>query len=655
MSQVIERSPLEAGRAAVGKHEWREGFDLLTEADKTDDLGPDDLKLLAEAAWWSGRLEDCIAARQRAFSGYLEDERPRAAAMMALALVDDYQAKRAGSIAEGWFNRAERLLESEPEGVEHGYLVAGRTRGALMRGDLEQAKLYADQALDIGMRYGDRDVQAFGLLLGGNVLVNQGEVDGGLKLLDEATIAAVGGELDPYTAGVVYCLAIHTTAHMADYDRAGQWTEASTRWCERQSISGFPGICRVHRAEIMRLRGSWLEAEQEARRALTELQDFNLEFAAAGFYEVGEIRLRIGDLSGAQDAFRQAHELGHEPQPGLALLRLAEGQAQAAFSSLKRTLEETTGTLDRARLLPGMVEIAIAAGEIETARESVEELESVIETYESNALKASYLASLGALLLAEDDAAQAARKLKLSWKQWTQADLPYEAAKARLAYGAALRAEGDEAAALLEIGAAKAAFSKLGAELDLRRALEMLGEEVSESLAIASAPGARMVKTFMFTDIVGSTKLAEAMGEGPWSKLLGWHDRALRALFEKHRGEEVKQLGDGFFVAFDEPSDAVECAVAIQRKLDEHSESAGFAPDVRIGLHLAEATRKGDDYEGKGVHEAARIGDIGGAGEIIASELVVDKAATRFPVSELRAVSVSGLSEPIMVASIDPR
>jgi class 3 adenylate cyclase len=655
MTQVMERSPLEAGRAAVGKHEWREGFDLLTEADKTGDLGPDDLKLLAEAAWWSGRLEDCIAARQRAFSGYLEGERPRAAAMMALALVDDYLAKRAGSIAEGWFNRAEGLLESEPEGVEHGHLVAGRARGALMRGDLEQAKLYADQALDLGMRYGDRDVQAFGLLLGGNVLVNQGEVDDGLKLLDEATIAAVGGELDPYTAGVVYCLAIHTTAHMADYDRAGQWTEASTRWCERQAISGFPGICRVHRAEIMRLRGSWLEAEQEARRALIELQDFNLEFAAAGFYEVGEIRLRIGDLEGAQEAFRQAHELGHEPQPGLALLRLAEGHARTAYSSLKRTLDEPMSRLDRARLLPGMVEVAIAAGEMATARVSVEELETIIGTYESNALKASYLCSLGALQLAEGEAAEAAKTLKRSWRLWTQADLPYEAAKARLAYGAALRAEGDEDAALLEIAAAKTAFHKLGAQLDFRRALDMLGDEVSESLAMASPPGARMVKTFMFTDIVGSTKLAEAMGEKPWSKLLAWHDRALRVLFEKHGGEEVKQLGDGFFVAFDEPSDAVECAVAIQRKLDEHSESAGFAPDVRIGLHHAEATRKGDDYEGRGVHEAARIGDIGGAGEIVASELVIDKAVTRFPVSELRSVSVSGLSEPIKVASIDPR
>ena len=654
MSQVMERSPLEAGRAAVVKHEWREGFDLLNEADKAGDLGPEDLQMLGEAAWWSGRLEECIAARQRAFSGFLESGRPATAAMMALALVEDYQAKRAGSIAEGWFNRAEGLLESEPESVEHGHLAAARAQDALMRGDLEQAKMFADRALELGMRFGDRDVQAFGLLLGGNVLVNQGDVDGGLKMLDEATIAAVGGELKPFTAGVVYCLAIATTAHMADYDRAGQWTEASMRWCERQSISGFPGICRVHRAEIMRLRGSWPEAEQEARRALTELADFNVDFAAAGFYEVGEIRLRIGDLNGAQDAFRQAHELGHEPQPGLALLRLAEGQVQAAFSSLKRTLDEPASRLHRARLLPGMVEVAIAAGEMDTARASVEELETITETYESPALKASYLCSLGALLLADGDAAQAAKTLKQSWRLWTRADLPYEAAKARLAYGAALRIEGDEDAAVLEIGAAKAAFRKLGAELDVRRAMDMLGEEVSESLAIASAPGVRMVKTFMFTDIVGSTKLAEAMGEKPWSKMLGWHDRALRALFEKHKGEEVKQLGDGFFVAFDEASDAIECAVAIQRKLDEHSESSGFAPEVRIGLHRAEATRMGDDYEGKGVHEAARIGAIGGAGEIIASELVVDKVASRFPVSELRAVSLSGLSESIKVASIEP-
>ena len=654
MSRVIERSPLEAGREAVARHAWREGFGLLSEADKNDALGPEDLAILAEAAWWSGRLDDCISARERAFAAYLQLDQPLPAAMTAFSLADDYAAKKATSLADGWFARAERLLESKPESVEHGYLAIHRAHRALASGDLEGAKRIAEEALEIGMRYADRDIQAFALLLKGNALVNTGDVDGGLRMLDEATVAAVGGELQPFTAGIVYCMAITTTAELADYDRAGQWTEASTRWCERQSIAGFPGICRVHRAEIMRLRGSWLEAEQEARRALSELENFNLDYAAAGFYEVGEVRLRMGDLNGAEDAFRQAHELGHEPQPGLALLRLAEGNSDVAFSSLKRALEDPMlGGLQRARLLPGMVEVAIATDEMDAARKAVADFEEIVATYDSKALKASYLCSLGALQLAEGDAVAASRTLRQSWRLWNQCDLPYEAARARLAFGVALRAEGDEDAAVLEIGAAKSAFRKLGAELDVRRAMDLLGEDVGDSLPRASVPVARMVKTFMFTDIVGSTKLAEALGEGPWGKVLSWHDRTLRVLFQKHRGEEVKQLGDGFFVAFDTSTDAIECAVEIQLELDKHSESAGFAPDIRIGLHRAEATRKGSDYEGRGVHEAARVGALAGAGEIIASESVIRETATRFPVSELRTVSVKGISEPMKVASIE--
>ena len=656
LNKLLEESPLEAGRDAVARRAWREAFDLLNRADQTHGLGPEDLQILAEAAWWSGRLDECISARERAFSGYMDADLPRAAAMIAMDLSDDYFAKRANSIGAGWFNRAERLLEAEPEGIEHGHLAAFHARGALMSGDLELAKPATEKALEIGMRFGDRDLQALALLLQGNVLVAEGEVEGGLKLLDEAIVAAISGELGPFAAGIVYCVAITTTAELGDYDRAGQWTEASTRWCERQSISGFPGICRVHRAEIMRLRGSWLEAEQEARRALAELQNFNYEFAAAGFYEVGEIRLRMGDLNGAEDAFRQAHGLGRDPQPGLALLRLVEGKPQAAFSSLKRSLEDPMlDRLSRARLLPAMVEIAIAASELGHARTAVEEFEQIIGTYDSDALTASYLCSLGALLLAEGDAAGASRTLKQSWKLWNKCDLPYEAARSRLALGAALRVEGDEDAAVLEIGAAKAVFEKLGAMIDVRRALDMLGESANQKLPMASGQTARMVKTFMFTDIVGSTKLVEAMGEKPWSRMLSWHDRTLRDLFVKHHGEVVKQLGDGFFVAFESPTDAVECAVEIQRKLEEHGEVAGFAPNVRIGLHSAEATRKGADYQGKGVHEAARVGALAQAGEIIASETVIADAASRFPVSELRTVVVKGITEPMRVALISAK
>lgn len=291
----------------------------------------------------------------------------------------------------GWLRRAERLLETEQESSEHGMLLITQALFALLSGKLDQADQLTSRALDIGTRFGNRDLQAFALLFKGNILVSRGDVEGGLELLDEATVAAISGELNPFTAGVVYCVAISKSTELADYDRAGQWTEASTRWCERQTISGFPGICRVHRAEIMRLRGAWAEAEQEARRALSELRDFNVDFAAAGFYEVGEIRLRMGDLEGANEAFRQAHELGHEPQPGLALLRLAEGKPAAALSSISRALDDRADNLQRARLLPALVEIALAAGEPARARAAANELGSIVDIYDSDALKASYL------------------------------------------------------------------------------------------------------------------------------------------------------------------------------------------------------------------------------------------------------------------------
>ena len=653
MTQTVEGSPLAEGREAFAKHEWRQAYELLKTADAGDRLCADDLAALSQAAWWMGRIDECIAARERAYTAYLDEGKPQLAAITALSLSHDYSGKLAHSIARGWYGRAERLLEQEQESTAHGYLAWMRTHAFMAAGDLDGALQQAEVALDLGMRFGDRDLQAYGLLQKGRVFVAQGRVTEGLALLDEATVAAVSGELGPLASGIIYCLAIHTTTQLADYGRAGEWTEAAKRWCERQSISGFPGVCRVHRAEIVRLRGAWVEAEQELRSALDELQNFNLEFVAEGFYEIGEIRLRMGDLAEAEDAFRQAHALGRQPEPGLSMLRLAQGNSRSALSSINRAAaDESMDDLRRTRLLPAQVEIALVAQELDTARAATERLEALAEKFGTPPLRAAALRARGELQHVEGDVSGAAQTLRRSWRLWNDADLPYEAARTRMLLGLALRDDGDEESGTLEIEAAKASLERLGAVLDVRRAMDLLGEEIAEGVPKGAAPTARVTKTFMFTDIVDSTKFVELLGDESWDDLLEWHDQMLRKCFSSHRGVEVNKVGDGFFVAFDSPCDAVECAVTIQKGLRDHRREHGFAPQVRVGLHEAEATQKGLDFGGKGVHTAARIGALARAGEILASQHVIEAAGTRFPVGDRRKVELKGVADPVEIASI---
>jgi class 3 adenylate cyclase len=650
LDRTITEDPLQAGREAARRHAWREAFDLLTQADVGEPLGPADLATLAEAAWWIGRNEACIGARERAFAAYLEGADPAGAARMAISLARDHRVRLESGISRGWVLRAERLLEKQPENAEHGWLLRIHAQQTLSEGDTERALELTKQALDIGIRVGDRDLQAIALHDQAEILVRLGKVDEGLAMADEATVAAVGGELGPWATGVVYCNTISLSDALADYRRAGEWTEASIRWCERQSIAGFPGICRVHRADVIRLRGHWAQAEEEARQACSELEDSGLlMFAGEGFYEIGTIRLRMGDLEAAEDAFRQAHEKGRDPQPGLALLRLAQGRVEAAQAAIRRAVDETTGRLDRAKLLPAAVEIAVVAGDLQFARAATDELDSIAEEFRSPALHAEAAMCRGSVEMSEGDPSAACRSLKRSWQLWQEVDAPYEVARARLVLGEAFRAQGDEEAAVLELQAARAAFERLGAVIDLLRAAELLGP------APGAAPTSRVTRTFMFTDIVRSTNLVEAMGDDGWEDLLRWHDRTLRALFAEHGGEEIDHAGDGFFVAFGSAEAAADCAVAIQLTLAEHRRTHGFSPQVRIGLHAAEATRLKDDYRGKGVHVAARVGALAGGGEILATRETVPGDAGRHTVRDPREVTLKGISEPVEVVTVEWR
>lgn len=517
--------------------------------------------------------------------------------------------------------------------------------------DYERALALAAQTLDIGTRFGDPDLMALGLQDQGRTLVARGQVHEGMALLDEAAVPALSGELKAMTTGIIYCNLISTCEGMADYKRAREWTDAAGRWCDRQSISAFPGLCRVHRAEITRFRGAWQQAEVEARGAYEELRAFMVPYAAEALYVLGETRLCRGDLVEARDAFRQAHELGREPNPGLALLRLAEGDVGAAAAAIKRGLAGERQPLPRARLLPAQVSIALAAGDRVTASSAAAELESIASTYATTALKAHALFARAAVTLVEGDPEGAVRDFCEALSLWREIEAPYEEAKTRVALASAYQAGGDPEGGVLELRAAHATFARLGAVLDERYVAQLLADAGDKPAQ--SAAGHPQTRTFMFTDIVKSTELVEAMGDEAWNEVMRWHDQALRGLFAKHAGEEIDHTGDGFFVGFEQPDRAIECAVQVQRTLADHRRNHGFAPQVRIGLHQTAATHVGLAYRGKGVHEAARIAAEAQGGEVLASWHTAQPC--KFALSEPREVTLKGIAQPVQVVSVSWR
>ncbi|MEX0650819.1 MAG: hypothetical protein WD186_02180, partial [Actinomycetota bacterium] len=306
----MERSTVEEAREALGKRAWSEAFDAFAVADTAEPLEPEDLEGMAKAGWWTGRPNKSIEARERAYAAYVARGDKAHAAFAALTLRREYNSKLQSSLAQGWFTRAETLLDGEPESTAHGYLAIAHGQLAWGRGELDHALSHLERAIEIAGRFDDRDLRAWAEMYKGRVLVDMGRVQEGWLLMEAVSAAAVGGELGGYTTGGVFCNTISLCRDLADYGRATEWADAAKRWCERQAITGFPGVCRVHRAEVMRLVGAWTEAEREVRRACDELLEFSPVHAGAAFHELGEVRLRVGDFAGADKAFAQAHEMG---------------------------------------------------------------------------------------------------------------------------------------------------------------------------------------------------------------------------------------------------------------------------------------------------------------------------------------------------------
>ncbi|MEZ5123790.1 MAG: LuxR C-terminal-related transcriptional regulator [Solirubrobacterales bacterium] len=463
---------LERGRAYYARQAWPDARDSLLAADRLSPLAADDLELLATAAYMSGREVEYREVLERAHGAHLAAGDALAAVRCAFWIGATLAQKGEMGRAGGWLGRAQRLLEADDaERVERGYLLLPAVFRQEAAGELESAATTAGEAAAIGERFGDADLFALAAHTRGRLLIGCGHLAQGVNLLDEAMVAVSAGETSPVVCGIVYCGVILACREAHEIRRAQEWTAALSGWCERQpDLVAFTGRCRVHRAEIMQLHGAWPEALQEAQRARERcLEGENPQAAGEACYRQGEIWRLRGELVTAEAAFRDASRYGREPQPGLALLRLAQGRVDAAAAAIRRTLIETAAAGRRIALLPAAVEILLAADAIEEAGAACRELAGFADESPTPMLDALAAGALGAIELTAGAAPSALVALRRAWERWQELEAVYEAARVRVRVAEACRALGDEEAAALELAAARETLERLGAATELAR------------------------------------------------------------------------------------------------------------------------------------------------------------------------------------------
>jgi len=460
-------------RDALAHQQWQAGFDLLVEAGAPSSdaaVEAERLDLLADAAWWLGRLDACIDAREQAYGVYDELRDGRRAGQCAVWLYEHHCFRASPAIAGGWLRRARRALDGAEECAELGALLLREAEMAHGGGDFEAAAGLAERGVELGRRLRCADLEAEALQTWGRVLIDEGRPAEGLALLDEAMLFVLDGRLSPYSTGKVYCSLISACEELSDLARAAEWTAATARWAERHPFAVFPGLCRVHHATTLQWRGRWAEAEREATRACEELADINLPNAAAAWAEIGDIRRRLGDLEGAEAAFLEADRLCGQPRAGLALLRLAQGHPDVATSIITDALESAgQNRLARAKLLSARAHIAVAAGDLTVAGAAVDELEAIADDFGSAGLQAIAASTRGRVQLAAGDS-DACATLRTAVARWTELGVPYEIATARTLLGQACRDSGDAVGAASAFDAARQLFDDLGVGLQAREA-----------------------------------------------------------------------------------------------------------------------------------------------------------------------------------------
>jgi DNA-binding CsgD family transcriptional regulator len=494
--------PLGRGRRAFAEQAWADARDMLAAADvmATPDAGdapgasgglePDDVERLAIATYLSGDQTAAVELWARAHRTWLDrgevGRAVRCCFWLAFALLNAGELSRGG----GWTDRAQRLLDDHGVGgPDHGYLRYCRALRTVFEGDAAAAHHDFAEAVATGSRHGDRELVALAQVGVGWCLLAEGDIADGVVLFDESMVAVTNREVSPIVVGDLCCTVITGCQQVLDLRRAEEWTRALSAWCaSHPQLVLYRGNCLIHRAELMLLHGAWVEAVDEAAQACDRLAHPTPQRPlGAARYLQGELHRLRGDHEAADLAYREANELGHQPQPGMALVRVEQGRMDIAVAMMRRVLGEADTIPARAPLLAPYVEIALASGDVAGARAAADELQGLAATWRSPFLAAQAAYVSGTVLLAEGDALAAVATLRRSWDTWCDLDAPYEAARSRVALGQACQALGDDDGARLELDAARATFVALGAVPDIARVDGLVG--TSERVAAPASAG----------------------------------------------------------------------------------------------------------------------------------------------------------------------
>jgi len=478
---------VERGRELYGRRAWRDAYEALSEADADAPLEAVDLDRLGLAAYLIGRDEAAVKGLERAHRTFLEQgevgRAVRCAFWVAIFLILRGRHAEGG----GWLGRAGHILEGQAlDSVERGYLMIAAALRTLESGDPVSAHEVFGEAAEIADRFDDPDLIALSGLGRGRSLVAMGEVRRGVAVLDETMVAVTQTDVSPVAAGIVYCGMIITCRDVFDWGRAREWTVALSRWCaDQQGLKPYQGQCLIHRSEIMQLRGEWSDAMAEVQEACGHLAEPPGDpVLGMAYYQQGELLRLRGEFSRAEQAYRKAGESGHAVQPGLALLRLAQGRISDAEAAVRRVVMEIEGDrVKRSRVLAAFVEIVLGAGDVAAARTAIDELDEFASDLDAPYLRAVAESARGAVMLAEREIHGSYLVLRRAWMAWLELDAPYEAARVRLQMAQACEELGDHDTASMELDAARRVFEQLGAAPALARVAALSG------IPKQSAPG----------------------------------------------------------------------------------------------------------------------------------------------------------------------